>query len=215
MPPVTSLPSPRDRWLALALLCAALLLAYAVLVHPWWTVPMRQADAHIEELRVRELRVRTQLEQAQAVERQLALARRETAARPGFLAEDSVELATAGLIRRLETVVAQASPGNRSCAITTRSPMTPAGQERFAPVVVRVRLRCGVPELAAVLHALEGGEPRLFVDNLEVLSQRFTVVQNADAEQSGGVDVGFDLYGYLRPASVRKTPAAEGGDRAL
>lgn len=206
-----SAPTDRERWLALALLLAALLLAYLVLVHPWWTVPMRAADARIEELRTRELRVRMQLEQAGAVEQALAQARREIAARPGFLPEDSLELATAGLIRRLETVVAEASPGNRSCAITTRSPMTPAGQDRFPPVVVRVRLRCGVPELAGVLHALEGGTPRLFVDNLEVLSQRFTVIQNADAEQSGGVDVGFDLYGYLRPATGLKAPAAGGG----
>lgn len=209
MPP---LPTDRDRWAALALLAAVLALAYFVLVHPWWTVPMREADASIEALRERELRVRMQLDQAGEVERRLAQARRDLAPRPGFLPEDSLELATAGLIRRLETVVAEASPGHRSCAITTRSPMTLVGQEeRFAPVVVRVRLRCGVPELTAVLHALEEGAPRLFVDNVEVLSQRFTVVQRADAEQSGGVDVGFDLYGYLRPATGRKAPAAGGG----
>ena len=31
----------RDRWLALGLLAAVLVVAYFVLVHPWWTVPMR------------------------------------------------------------------------------------------------------------------------------------------------------------------------------
>lgn len=207
---MAALPTDRDRWLALALLLAALLAAYLALVHPWWTLPMRAVDGRIAELRERDLRVRMQLGQADAVERRLAEVRRDVEPLPGFLTETSAELATAGLIKRLETVVAEASPGNRSCAITTRSPMTPTAQERFPPVVVRVRLRCGVPELAAVVHALENGAPRLFIDNLEVLSQRFTVIQTADAEQSGGVDAGFDLYGYLRPAAGLKAPAAGG-----
>ena len=78
---------------------------------------------------------------------------------PGFLPEASAELATAGLVQRLETVVLQASPGNRSCAITNRSPMTEATPRAFPAVVVQVRLRCGTPELAAVLHSLESGTP--------------------------------------------------------
>ncbi|MGJ7901813.1 helix-turn-helix domain-containing protein, partial [Lysobacter sp. 1R34A] len=35
------------------------------------------------------------------------------ASRPGFLPEATAELATAGLVQRLETVVLEASPGNR------------------------------------------------------------------------------------------------------
>ena len=39
--------------------------------------------------------------------------------------------------------------------------------------VVQVRLRCGNPQLAQVLHSLESGAPRLFVDNLNLIAQRF------------------------------------------
>ncbi len=108
--------------------------------------------------------------------------------------------ATAGLVQRLETVVLQASPGNRSCAITNRSPMPQATRERFERVVVQVRLRCGTPELAAVLHSLESGTPRLFVDNLNVLSQHYSYLANVAGGNSAGLEVSFDLYGYLRPA---------------
>ena len=63
---------------------------------------------------------------------------------------------------------------------------------------VQVRLRCGMAELGAVLHALESGSPQLFVDNLDLLSRRSYL---AAGPADGGIDVSFDLYGYL------KTPA--------
>ncbi|RZA31540.1 MAG: general secretion pathway protein GspM [Lysobacteraceae bacterium] len=207
----------RDRWLALALLVGALAIAYLLLVHSWWTVPMLEVNQDIAESRERELRVRTQLQQAPQVEKQLAAAIAQQSQRPGFLAEASVELATAGLVQRLETVVLQASPGNRSCAISNRSPMPqPAGRERFERVVVQVRLRCGTPELGAVLHALESGTPRLFVDNLNILAQRYAYISAAPGG-NGGLDASFDLYGYLQPiagARPASAPRASAGPAA-
>lgn len=190
----------RDRWLALGLLLAALLLAYAVLIHPWWTVPMQQAGASIEALQQRELRLRMQLQQAPQVAARLAEVRTQQDRRPGFVTEANAELATASLIQRLETAVVQASPGNRSCAITNRSPLEASTREPYVRIVVQVRLSCGTSELAAVLHSLEGGEPRLFVGNLNVLAQRMYFSPGTGAPpSSGGLDVSFDLYGYLSP----------------
>ena len=194
----------RDRWLALGLLLGAIAIAYAVLLHPWWTAPMRETNARIAQLQDRELRARMQLAQAPQVARRLAQAEEMEARSPAFLPEASAELATAGLVQRLEQVVAQASPGNQSCAITNRSPSTEPHQERFVRVTVQVRLRCGTPELATVLHALESGSPRLFVDNLSILAQRYFFMPGQNANQAGGLDVSFDLYGYLRP----RTPTA-------
>lgn len=188
----------RDRWLALALLLAALLLGYFMLVHPWWTVPMQEVGARVDELRERELRIRTQLQQAPQVQRELEAALAQQAQRPGFLPEATVELATAGLVQRLETIVKQASPGNRSCAIANQSPLAVAGREVYPRVVVQVRLQCGVPELASVLHQIESGSPRLFVENLNILPQRYAF--QASESGTGGLDVNFDLYGYLKPS---------------
>ncbi|MFC3551520.1 type II secretion system protein GspM [Lysobacter cavernae] len=192
----------RERWLALGLLLAVLLLGYFTLIHPWWTVPMLEANARIDALQQRELRQRMQLRQAPLVEQRLTQVRAQLARSPGFLSEASAELATAGLVQRLEAVVAQASPGNRSCAISNRSPLAEPRRDRYARVVVQVRLRCGSGELASVLYALEGGTPRLFVGNLNVLSSRgYFLPGNARPSGDGGLDVSFDLYGYLRPAA--------------
>nr|WP_295942411.1 type II secretion system protein GspM [uncultured Xanthomonas sp.] len=196
----------RDRWLALGLLLAALALGYLVLVHPWWTVPMREVDAQIQELQQRELRVRMQLQQAPQVAQRLRQAQRELTTRPGFLRETSAELASAGLVQRLESAVATASPGNRSCAISNRSPLAADNRsDRFTRVAVQVRLRCGTPELAAVLHALESGTPALFIDNLNVMAQRY---QLSPGESGNGLDVAFELAGYLRPNAMPAPPAA-------
>ena len=192
----------RERWLALGLLLLALAVAYLVLVHPWWTRPMLELGGRIDTLQQRDLRARMALsQQPQVIER--LQAQREQAARvPGFMAEASPERATATLVQHLETIVAEASPGNRSCAIINRSPMTDAGQQRFPRAVVRARLRCGGAELAAVLHALESGSPRLFVDNLNLLAQQHRPA-GEPATQGVGLDVTFDLIGYVRPSPGR------------
>jgi len=201
----------RDRWLALGLLAGVLLVAYFVFVHPWWTAPMLAENDRIHDLRERELRARMQLKQAPQVARALAEAQAEQAHVPGFLPENTAELATAGLVQRLQTVVAQASPGNRSCAITNRSPIDDARPGRFPRVTVQVRLRCGAGEMSAVLHELESGTPRLFVDNLNILAQRYFFAPGQGGNQSGGLDVSFDLYGYLRPPAAQPKVAKRTG----
>lgn len=203
-------PADRDRWLALALLLAALGLAYLLLVHPWWTVPMLQAQERIDVLRERELRVRTRLQQAPEVQRLLAQARAQQAATSGFLPEATAQLATAGLVQRLETVVAQASPGNVACAILNRTPVNRAPAEAgYVPVSVQVNLQCGMPELAQVLHALESGAPRLFIDNYNMLPVRRYVLGANRTQGNGGVNVSFELVGYLRPAPAAVMAAGE------
>lgn len=203
----------RDRWLALALLLAALALAYLLLVHPWWTQPLLATNARIEQLQQRELRQRMALQQAPQVRERLQQMRALQARTPGFMPEASAELATAALAQRLESIVAQASPNNRSCAIVNRSPVNEAQRDAYQRVAILVRLQCGVPELAAVLHAIESGSPRLFVGNLNVVAQRFYFAPGTGQTNpgEGGLDVTFDLYGYLRPTPGTAPAAAAGG----
>lgn len=187
----------------------ALTVAYAVLVHPWWTIPMREANARIESLQQRELRLRMQMKQAPQVAERLQQVQQQQQGMPGFLPEANPELATASLIQRLETVVAEASPGNRSCAITNRSPLDSDDRESYRRVVAQVRLRCGTPELSRVIYLLESGTPRLFVDNLNILTQS-AYLSRGESAGSGGLDVSFDLHGYLLPLDAPQPVAVTG-----
>lgn len=196
----------RERWWALGLLLALLAALYLLLVHPWFTQPLLALGEEVSALREREQRVQMQIAQAPQVAARLRQARQTLTARPGFLLEASAELASAALVQRLERAVVEASPGNRSCAISNRSPLPIDTSARFVRVAVQVRLRCGTPELAAVLYALERGTPRLFVDNLNVMAQRY---QLSPKETGNGLDVAFELSGYLRPSpAAAAQPAA-------
>ncbi|WP_411849855.1 type II secretion system protein GspM [Stenotrophomonas sp. LGBM10] len=205
----------RDRWLALALLIAVIGLAYLLLVHPWFTQPLRAIDADIAGLQERGQRVQAQLQQRTQVAQGLVQARTALQGRPGFLREATAESAAAALSTRLQDAVASASPGNRSCTISNRSPLPDTTPDaRFARVALQVRLRCGVPEMAAVLHTLETGTPRLFIDNLNLLAQRF---QQSPSETGTGLDVSFELVGYLSDSAtdgIAQAPVADGAAAA-
>lgn len=194
----------RIRGLALIVVLAAL--AYLVGVHWWFTAPMLEMGDQIEDLRKQELALRMESQQRAEIEKRLARVHEFEAANPGFLTEANKELATAGLVQRLEQVVQSASPRPDACQITARTPADAvAGKEPYARVVVQVRLRCGMGELAAVLHALESGSPQLFVDNLDVLSRRSYL---AAGNEGGALDVSFDLFGYLAPGATSAVPRA-------
>jgi general secretion pathway protein M len=133
------------------------------------------------------------------LQQRLAQVRAFESGNPGFLPEANKELASAGLVQRLQQVVASASPNPNACQITAQTPTDMPSQEPFPRVMVQVRLRCGMGELAAVLHALESSSPQLFIDNLDLLSRRSYLVAGND--NGGALDVSFDLYGYLKVAN--------------
>ncbi|KRG76010.1 general secretion pathway protein GspM [Stenotrophomonas ginsengisoli] len=198
----------RQRWLALGLLLLVLGAIYALLLHPLWVQPMRELDSELAQSQQRQARVQAELAQGPAVAAALERARQQLGGRPGFLHQGSAEQASAALVQQLEQAVSQASPGNRSCVISSRAPLTgQAGNAAFARVAVQARLRCGTPEMLSVLHALESGSPRLFVDNLVILAQRY---QALPGETGSGLDVSFELSGYLDPAHA----AVAGGEHA-
>jgi general secretion pathway protein M len=193
--------SPRavpDRWRVLGGAFLVLLVAYLLLVHWWFTAPMLTMGNQIEDMREQAQALINESAQRPQLQLKLAQVRQFEASNPGFLPESSKELASAGLVQRLQQVVAAASPNPNSCQITAQTPTDMPSQEPFARVMVQVRLRCGMGELAAVLHALESGSPQLFIDNLDLLSRRSYLATGADG--GGGLDVSFDLYGYLKSA---------------
>jgi general secretion pathway protein M len=194
----TKTPSARDRWLALALLLVVSGLLW-LLLWPLFGQPLQQANAELAELQTRDARLRSVLGQKTLVEQRLAaLAARGGGS--GFLSEPTAELATAGLIQQLEQVVSEASPGSRGCALVNRTPLGDEAQNgRYRRVTVQVRLRCGNAETLAVLHALQSARPYLFIDGMAITAQRYFAVPGSGQPQEGGLDVNFNLYGYLRP----------------
>ncbi|MFT3806949.1 type II secretion system protein GspM [Arenimonas sp.] len=187
----------RNRAGVLAAVLLFLVVAYLALVHWWFTAPLLSMSDELDSLRQQEQELRLELAQRPQFEQQLAQVREFEAANPGFLPEANKELASAALVQRLEQVVGSASANPNACQITARTPSEATEKEQFQRVVVQVRLRCGMAEFATVLHALEGGQPQLFVDNVDLLSRRSYLAAGADVG-GAAIDVGFDLYGYIK-----------------
>jgi general secretion pathway protein M len=186
----------RERWAALGLLLVALGLLYFIAVHWWWTVPQQALRAELIELRDQELRLRMHASQADAVQQRLVILREAQAGDPGFLAEATQQLATAGMVQQLEAVVRAVGSSER-CQLAGTTPTQSRAQERYPRVVVQVRLRCGMEELATILGRLESGRPELYVDNLVIRSLRVAQRRGIDTARDAGLDVSFELYGYL------------------
>lgn len=184
-----------DRLRPLLWLLVALALAYGVLVHWWWTAPMLEMGDRIQAVRDEELVLRMEAQQVPALHERLAALQSQQAGSSGFLTETSPQLAAASLVQRLESEVRAAAPNPVACEIVARTPMDSTQPEPFQRVTVQVRLRCGNAELARVLEALETGNPRLFVENLDLRSMASYFAGGASGDSR--TEVVFDLVGYL------------------
>lgn len=192
-----------ERLRVVAIAAAGLAVVYLLVLHWWFTAPMLAMGDQIATLRDEELALRMEIAQRPELERELARVREFEAGNPGFLPEANRQLATAALVQRLESVIGQASPQAARCQITARTPTESRTEEPFERATVQVRLRCGMAELGAALHALESGSPQLFVDNLDLLSRRSYL---GTGQEGGAMDVSFDLYGYLKSSPPGGAP---------
>ena len=201
-------PRRHGRLLAVVLLLIALLLVYLVFVHWTFVVPHLELRGQVIELREQEQRLRASAQQRAAIEERLAEVRAFEAQNPGFLEESSFDLATAGLMQRLEAEVAALNAPPGRCQVVNKTPFRPREEERFERVVIKVRMRCEIDEFSRVLHALEGGSPQLFVDALSIVARRPTYTPRNRPAPQGYLDIAFDLYGYLRNQAVPARSAA-------
>jgi len=116
--------------------------------------------------------------------------------------EPRPSLATASLQQHLNRIVGRAGGQVVSTKIIQSNE-----DAALPPVAIEVHIRCEVPELVALLHALESGKPLLFIDNLIVAStnargervQRESRTRRSTRPQRASVaalDVRFELIGY-------------------
>lgn len=188
----------QSRMMALGLLGLVLLLIYFLAVHWWFTAPFLQARTDLIEARDQEFKLRTTAQLRELVQLRLEEVKVFEAANPEFLPEANFDLAASALIQRLQSLV-DAQNAGPNCTVVSRTPFRTQTEEPFERVTVKVRMRCEVDHLAAVLHGIESGSPQLFVADFVVTSRR-QFQPRAGQDMVGSIDSNFDLYGYLRTA---------------
>lgn len=193
------LPSPEQgRFLAVVMLVIAILLAYLIGVHWWFTARHIEIAGEIAELRERELRFREKAAERPALEQQLAEVQQYESSNPAFLPEADFESAAAALTQRLKQIVGtHASSMPERCQIIMNQYAHATDPERFERVTIKVRLRCDLEPFAGILYDLESASPFLFIDDLQIFRQQ-GYVQPGQNKISTYLDIRFDLYGYIR-----------------
>lgn len=110
-----------------------------------------------------------------------------------FLEERDFNEAAAAMSERLgQAVDARAA---NSCQIVSRQPVRPRVQERYEKVTVNVRMRCGMDDVKSILHWLESSVPLIIVEEMTIVKPRTRRAR--DAQDSGLLDVRFNMSGYL------------------
>jgi general secretion pathway protein M len=192
----------RDRVAAVGLLLLVLLLIYVLGVHWWFTAPFLQARSDLIELRDQELQLRSVAQLREQVEQRLAEVRSFEANNPEFLPEENFDLAASAIIQRLQALVDEQNAG-QSCSMVSLTPFRSSVEEPFQRVTIKVRMRCTLQYLAPVLHGLETGSPRLFVNEFAVMNRSQMIVR--PGQVSGVIDANFDVYGFLRKPNAEAT----------
>lgn len=189
--------SDNGRFLAVALLVIAVLVAYLAGVHWWFTARHLEIASQMSDLRERELRFRRTVAQRGEIEQRLAAVRAYEASNPAFLAEGDFDSAAAGLSQRLKQIVQAHARDAQSCQIIMNQYQRPTDKELFERAAIRVRLRCSLEEFGPILHDLEGGSPMLLIDEVQVWKQTGYRAPGSN-QVASYLDIQFTLSGYLR-----------------
>jgi general secretion pathway protein M len=175
--------NPRERRGA-ALIALALVLwaAWWLLLQSWFLGPLATLDAQVQE----------QLEQA----------RQDPASRSSLLPGDDPSAVAAQLMQRSAELVRAHAEQGPGCELAQRMPITPEQDtaQPYRQVKVSLTLDCAAEPLARLLHAIEYGQPSLFIDSLSVR-------RASNAPPTGGpgrLQVHLLVRGYLQPAAAQE-----------
>ena len=188
---------------ALGLLGLLVWVSWYVLFECLWLGPLRSLDAQAQALREQQRRYASLMLEQPGLQAQLKRSQNDPAQHNSLLPGDDPNAVAADLMQHaVDQVKAQAQRGP-GCDITQRMPIAPAEQEQaepYRPVKVSLTLTCAIEPLAALLHALEYGQPSLFIDQLSIRRSSAAPAKGP----AGRLEVHLLIRGYLR------APTAEG-----
>lgn len=194
---LTLLPAPgKGKPVAIGLALMALVVVYFVLFHGFITQHLGYAQ-QIAEIKEDELRFRQEAGLRVEIEQRLGEVRQFQAGANYFLPEESFDLAAANLNSQIKQIIADKGRDPQRCQLISSQNERPTAPEPYQRVVVQVRMRCDLDDLAEILYELENATPFLFVTELNLYQQQ--MFQGGMPQPNlGDMDARFHVYGYIR-----------------
>ena len=206
--------TPRDRRvLAVGLLLCVLVLAYFLLLHWWFVVPLKEIRGEMSALRDAHSQYAAAIAEQPALRERIVALDVQQATSSAFWGNEDPNSAVAALMQRVADAVAANTIGG-TCTINQKlllpNPPVKAG-DPYRKAAVNVKLSCDMQPLVAVLQTLEEGSPYAFIDDLSIYRNPVAAQQH----KAPPLEVQFTLSGYLRPThAVRNNPTPAAGAQA-
>lgn len=209
--------TPISRLAAVLLVFLAIALLWAVAVAP--VVDARQDHRDRIERAERLLTgFRARRPDIDGLKKALADQQRNSTARGSFVQGANPTLAGARLQGRIKALTRAAGNARLVSTQIVRSETATGGSsgDTFPRVTVRAQMIASVDAVRQIFHALEAGQPYVFVDNVSISVRRAargsrkTPVRG----ESGLLSVRYDAYGYLWTAGDGARPAPKPGGRS-
>lgn len=155
----------------------------------------------VEALLEVQQQARAKLAQRDKLDQRLAAIEQFATSNTYFLAEESFDLAAAGLNSKLKQVIQEKARNQQRCSVVSSQNQRAPTDEPYERVTIQVRLRCDQDDFARVVYELENATPLLFLSELNLYVQP---VYDAGIALTtmGDMDVRFDLSGYIRRKAV-------------
>jgi general secretion pathway protein M len=186
---------PRERRVvALGLLLALLMIVIFALLIPYVARYGHYLNA-IEDQQFRLERLHAAAAQLPALEAEIRALRVEDEVRRHLLEQDTPSLAAAQVQALVGRTVAAHGGEVRSMQVGR-----PLDEQGFTRVSVTVRMATTGDELADLFADLESRRPLMFVDNVQIRLLRQRTRRRGPAQETGEVEVDFDLQAYMREA---------------
>lgn len=185
---IDSLTQRQRQLLALGILALVVAVVFTLAVAPLWAVNRHYAET-IDGLEGRLEVLQRTAAAGEGLQSQHARLKRSLAGSRHYLKSASEALATADL----QGIVKRIAVSKGMEVLSTQ--ILPASEEsEFTRVALKVRMRGILDNLVKVFHALETGQPYLFLDNVSV---RTLGRGRRNVATGQALDVDFNLIGYM------------------
>jgi hypothetical protein len=178
---------------AVGLLLAVVILLWSLIGAPLLDA-QREAHGTIERLRPLLQRASTVEREITALQAEIKQSKDQVNSPSGFLDSSNEAIAAAELQNRLKRAVEGANGDLRSVQV-----LPGQDDDGFRRVTVRGEILVGLAALQGILYDLEGSQPYLFLDHVEITERPDSHDPNAVADDPI-LDVRFDVFGYMRRA---------------
>ena len=195
--------SPRDRWLAIGLLLALLVLVFLIVILPLLSLTAEYRES-ADDLAFKLDRLKRVAAQKKPLLQEVVLLKEEHAERSdNFFSQPTTALAGADIQKIVKDAVTKTDGTlistqliNRQLAKNTASPTIGATPQ---PIVVRARIKGDIEMLRALLIELASVKPLLFIESLTLRAEKKRRnPKTRKLEVSDQLNINFEVVGYYR-----------------